>query len=84
MMRLGYYFLAKRLRSYIPPMKGKKHVHALLETLFTVKPVKRKTNISAALDYVAQLKKKNMILFLLSDFIDDDFKKSLAFFSPPT
>lgn len=76
---VGLLLFGEAVEVYVPPMRGKKHVHALLETLFAVKPVKRKTNISAALDYVAQLKKKNMILFLVSDFIDNDFKKSLGF-----
>lgn len=75
---VGLLLFGETVEAYIPPMKGRKHVHTLLETLFTVKPVNRKTDISAALDYVAQLKKKNMIVFLLSDFIVDDFKKSLA------
>ncbi len=74
---VGLILFADEVQTYIPAQKGKKHVHMLLETLFAIKPAKRQTDIKKALEYVAQLKKKNMIVFLLSDFIDHDFTQPL-------
>lgn len=63
---------------YIPPRSGKAHVLQILEKIFSFTPVKRRTDIGPVLDTIMQLKKKNMMLFLISDFIDTDFQKQLA------
>lgn len=75
---VGLLLFADDVQTYIPAQKGKKHVHMLLETLFAVQPSKKGTNIKSALEYIAQLKKKNMVIFLLSDFIDHDFAQVLT------
>ena len=74
---VGLLLFADEVQTYIPPQKGKKHVHMLLETLFEIKPTKHQTDIKKALEHVAQLKKKHMAVFLLSDFIDHDFDQPL-------
>ena len=48
-----------------------------MQKLFTHKPKRRGTNVSAALKYLATMKQKNAIVFLISDFIDQNFKRSL-------
>lgn len=63
---------------FIPPGNGQKHVHHLLEKLFTHQPKHTKTSITVALEYVAGLHVKNAIVFVLSDFIAPSFKKALC------
>lgn len=63
---------------FIPPGNGQKHVHHLLEKLFTYQPKQVKTSLTAALEYVAGLHLKNAIVFVLSDFIGPSFKKALC------
>lgn len=75
---VGLILFSETVEHYVPPMKGRKHIHAVLKTLFEAQAINKKTNICTALDYVAQLKKKNMIVFMLSDFIDNGFEKSLS------
>lgn len=63
---------------FIPPKKGNTHVQAIVEKLFTYKAKKKKTALKAALEYIGKLKKRNMIIFLISDFIDESYEKSLS------
>lgn len=48
----------------------------LMEKLFTYKPHGR-TDINAALEYLLKFKRRDTIVFLISDFIAPDFKKNL-------
>ncbi len=61
----------------IPPGTGQKHIRHIMQKLFTHIPRKKGTNLSAALKCLATMKQKNAIVFLISDFIDQDFKRSL-------
>jgi uncharacterized protein (DUF58 family) len=50
----------------------------LIRELLYFKMPRRKTNISLALDYVAKVTRKKATIFLVSDFIESDLKKSLS------
>ncbi len=54
------------------------HVHFLLQKLYEFKPsLKKQTDISLVLDYVAKKWYKDAVVFVISDFIDENFEKSL-------
>ena len=61
--------------------KGKKHILRIIRELINFKPSSSKTNISNACSYINKIVKKKSIIFLLSDFIDDDYFKSLNLLS---
>jgi len=61
----------------VPANRGRKHIHYIMEKLFTARTEKKQTNISSALKHVANMRIKNGMLFLISDFIDTDFKRPL-------
>lgn len=75
---VGLVLFAYQVEEYIPPAKGKKHVHGILEKIFSAHKKQTQTNVRAALDYIAQLRKKNAMVFVISDFIDEQFEQSLA------
>ena len=66
-----------KIELYIPPNKGKSHVLRVIREIIYHKPDALKTDISFAVDYLQKVIKRKSIVFLLSDFIDDGFKKSL-------
>ncbi len=70
---IGLILFTHRVELYIPPRKGKAHVTLILEKIFAAQQKSARTNIGAVLDYVAQLRKKNAMVFMISDFIDTDF-----------
>ena len=67
-----------RIELYIPPKKGSSHVLRLIRELLYFKMPRRKTNIPQALDYIARVTRKKATVFLVSDFIETDFKKPLS------
>lgn len=79
--RVGLVLFSDIIHAYIPPARGTVHTKLIMEKLFTVQANSNTTNIAKALEYVAQLKLKNSLLFIISDFIDDNFEKSFKMVS---
>ena len=75
--KVGAIFFTDRIEKYIPPKKGSSHIWRVIKELFTFVPQGKGTNITAALDYLAKISKKKSFVFILSDFLDDGYLKSL-------
>ena len=75
--KIGVLFFTDQVEKYIPPKKGSSHVWRVIKEIFTFSPKGRKTNISSALDYLAKILKKRSFVFVLSDFMDKKYLKSL-------
>jgi uncharacterized protein (DUF58 family) len=76
--QIGLLLFSDIVEYYIPPSGGKFHTRKIMETVFTFEPKNKKTNIAIALEHMAKLKRKDAILFVLSDFIDVGFDRQLA------
>ena len=76
--KVGLLIFSDRIELYIPPKKGISHMLRLIRELLYFKMPKRKTNINEALDYLARVIRKKATVFLVSDFIEANFKKSLS------
>ena len=75
--KVGVIFFTDRVEKYIPPKKGSSHIWRVIKEIFTFAPQGRGTHIAAALDYLAKITKKRSFVFVLSDFLDDGYLKSL-------
>ena len=75
--KVGAIFFTDRVEKYIPPKKGSSHIWRVIKEIFTFSPQGKGTHISAALDYLAKISKKRSFVFVLSDFLDDGYLKSL-------
>ena len=62
---------------FIPPKKGKSHVLRIIRELIEFSPKSKKTNINEALKFLSGVIKKKAIVFVLSDFMDDNYAKTL-------
>lgn len=69
--RVGLLLFAETVELYIPPARGQNHVHTIMKQVFGYRTEQSKTNITAALKKLAQLKYKDALVFFISDFIDD-------------
>ncbi|MHC4535691.1 MAG: DUF58 domain-containing protein [Planctomycetota bacterium] len=76
--KVGLLIFTDRIELYIPPKKGSRHMLRLIRELLYFKMPRRTTKISLALDYIAKVIHKKASIFLVSDFIESDFKKSLS------
>lgn len=76
--KVGLMIFTDQVELYIPPKKGSQHVLRLIRELLYFKMPRRKTNIPAALDYMGLILRKKATIFLVSDFIESNFKKPLS------
>lgn len=75
--KVGLILFSDTIELYIPPSKGKTHILRIIRELIEFKPSSKKTNISKALEFLIGVIKKKSIAFILSDFIDDNYEKTL-------
>lgn len=76
--KVGLLIFTDRIELYIPPKKGISHMLRLIRELLYFKMPERRTDISQALDYLGRVIRKRATVFLVSDFIETDFKKPLS------
>ena len=75
---VGLLLFSDKIEKYIPPKKGKKHVMRLIRDILFFKREGVKTDISGALKYFGRVQRKSAIVFLLSDFLGDDYERPLT------
>jgi len=75
--KVGLIIFTDKIEKYVPPKKGKQHVLRVLRELLYFEPEAKKTNISVALEYLSNVVRKRSIVFLISDFISEDFSRAL-------
>ncbi len=75
--KVGIILFTDQIEMFIPPKKGKSHVLRIIRELIEFKPKSKKTNIAAALKFLSSVIKKSAIVFILSDFMDDDYEKTV-------
>ena len=75
--KVGLMLFSDQVELYIPPKKGKSHVLRIIRELIEFTPKSKQTNINEALKFLSNVMKKKAIVFLLSDFMDDDYEQTL-------
>ncbi len=75
--KVGLILFSDQIELYIPPKKGKSHVLRIIRELIEFSPVSKQTNINEALKFLSSVMKKKAIVFMLSDFVDENYKKNL-------
>nr|WP_299031293.1 DUF58 domain-containing protein [uncultured Tenacibaculum sp.] len=75
--KVGLILFSDQVELYIPPKKGKSHVLRIIRELIEFQPKSRQTNISEALKFLSNIMKKKAIVFMLSDFMDDNYERTL-------
>ena len=75
--KVGLIMFTDKIEKYVPPKKGKSHVLRVVRELLYHKPEDQKTSIQNALDFLLKVSKRRSVVFLISDYIDDGYWKSL-------
>ncbi len=75
--KVGLIMFTDKIEKYVPPKKGKSHVLRVVRELLYHKPEDQKTSIQNALDFLLKVAKRRSVVFLISDYIDDGYWKSL-------
>ncbi|MFC4095616.1 DUF58 domain-containing protein [Euzebyella saccharophila] len=75
--KAGLILFSDEVELFIPPKKGKSHVLRIIRELLEFKPKSNRTNLAEALKFLSSVMKKKAIVFVLSDFIAEDYEKTL-------
>ncbi|MBI5611141.1 MAG: DUF58 domain-containing protein [Deltaproteobacteria bacterium] len=76
--RVGLVLFSDHIEQYVPPKKGRAHVLRMIRDLLTATPKGTRTRLDGACDYLARIVRKRSVVFLLSDFLQPDFERSLG------
>ena len=71
--RVGLLLFSDVVEHFIPPKKGRAHVQSILSDILSYTPKNRGTKISVALEHMMNGLTKKSTVFLLSDFMDQNF-----------
>ncbi|MBN2018217.1 MAG: DUF58 domain-containing protein [Candidatus Cloacimonetes bacterium] len=79
--KVGLLLFSDEIEKYISPQKGKNSVLRIVREILYYKPLHYKTGLKNALEYYYKMSKKRSIIFVISDFFDTDYKKTLQIVS---
>lgn len=75
--KIGVILFSDRIEKFIPPQKGRKHILRIIRELLEYKPESHGTDISESLRFLTNAIKKRCTAFLISDFRDKGYARSL-------
>lgn len=75
--RVGVLLFTDRVETFVPPRKGREHALRVLRELLAADPRGRGTDIALALRYLRNVVPKRAVVFLVSDFRDREYEKTL-------
>jgi len=75
--KVGLILFTDQIEKFIPPKKGKKHVLRVIRELLYFKPKGKNTNLNNALEYLGRVINKKSVVFVVSDFIAEDYQNAL-------
>ena len=74
---IGLFLFTNKIEKFIPARKGRRHCLKLIRELLNFKPEEKTTDIHNSLKYISKIIKKRSIVFVISDFMADNFYKPL-------
>lgn len=75
--RVGLLVFTDGIERFIPPEKGSRHVLRVVRELLYHEPAGRGTSIETALNYLLRVARRRSTVFLISDFLDTGFERTL-------
>jgi len=75
--KVGLIIFSDKIEKFIPPRKGKQHVLRVIREILFFKPEDSRTDLNIALEYLSRVIKRRSIVFLVSDFLTENYEKSL-------
>ena len=75
--KVGLVLFTDDIEKSIPPGKGSRHGLRMIREILFTQPMGQGTNIRAAIDHLSHTAKRRSVVFIVSDFMDSDYEKSL-------
>jgi len=75
--KVGLILFSDEIEKYVIPKKGKSHVLRVVRELLYTVPERTGTSLKNALDYLLKVAKRKSVVFIISDFLDQEYWSSL-------
>ena len=75
--KVGLILFSDEVEKYIVPKKNKSHILRVIREVLFNKPTSSGTSIQAGIDFLLNVAKRKSVVFLISDFLDKNYWKSL-------
>src|SRR5699024_2908782 len=75
--KVGLVLFSDQIELFISPKKGRSHILRIIRELVEFKPKSQQTDLSKAAKFLQNMLKKQAIVFILSDFITEDYSQAL-------
>jgi len=73
----GLVVFGRRIKSYLPPSRGRDHIESALEALHAVEPEMIEPSYPHAFEFIAANSKRRSLVVLLTDLVDEEGSKEL-------
>jgi uncharacterized protein (DUF58 family) len=73
----GLLVFGRRIKSYLPPKRGREHLDAALEALHAIEPEMIEPSYSRAFEFVAANSHRRSLVVVLTDLVDEDGSREL-------
>jgi uncharacterized protein (DUF58 family) len=73
----GLLVFGRKIKSFLPPSRGRDHMDAALEALYSVEPEMVEPSYARAFEFVAANSKRRSLVVLLTDLVDEEGSKEL-------
>lgn len=75
--KVGLTLFTDDVEKAIPPAKGSRHGLRLIREILYTQPIGQGTSIRTAIEHLSRTAHRRSVVFIVSDFLDSDFKKAL-------
>ncbi len=76
--KVGLVMFGDGPEKYLPPKKNRQYVMRIIREILFHSAEKNKTDISKTLKFINEVYKRKAVIFLISDFIDENYDKILS------
>ena len=73
----GLVVFGRRIKSYIPPKRGREHIDAALEALHAIEPEMIEPSYARAFEFIAANCKRRALVAVLTDLVDEEGSRDL-------
>ena len=73
----GLVVFGRRIKTFLPPGRGRDHIEAALEALYSVEPEMIEPSYSRAFEFISANSKRRSLIVLLTDLVDEEGSKEL-------
>jgi uncharacterized protein (DUF58 family) len=73
----GLVVFGRKIKSYLPPSRGREHMDAALEALHAIEPEMIEPSYARAFEFISANSKRRSLVVLLTDLVDEEGSKEL-------